>query len=76
MHNGCIKRFNCKFRDECFNKHWFETLMQARSTIASWRQDYNQVRPHSSLGRMPPAEFAQCYRISNQRAPASCKEIK
>lgn len=76
MQNGYIESFNGKFRDECLNEHWFETLSQARSTIASWRQDYNQVRPHSSLGRIPPAEFAQRHRIINQRAPASNKEIK
>ena len=76
MQNGYIESFNGKFRDECLNEHWFETLVQARSTIASWRQDYNQVRPHSSLGRIPPAEFAQRHRINNQRPPASSKEIK
>ena len=76
MQNGYIESFNGKFRDECLNEHWFETLVQARSTIASWRQDYNQVRPHSSLGRIPPAEFAQRHRIINQRPPASSKEIK
>ena len=67
---------NDKFRDECLNEHWFETLVQARSTIASWRQDYGQVRPHSILGRIPPAEVAQRHRIINQRPPAYSKEIK
>ena len=76
MQTGYIYSFNGKFRDECLNEHWFETLVQARSTIASWRQDYNQVRPHSSLGRIPPAEFAQSHRIINQRPPVSSKEIK
>jgi putative transposase len=76
MQNGYIESFNGKCRDECLNEHWFETLSQARSTIANWRQNYNQVRPHSSLGRIPPAEFAQRHRIINQRSPASSKEIK
>jgi len=76
MQNGYIESFNGKFRDECLNEHWFETLVQARSTIASWRQDYNQVRPHSSIGRVPPSEFAQRHRIINRRPPASSKEIK
>ncbi len=53
MQNGFIESFNGKFRDECLNEHWFESLPQARSTIAAWRQDYNEVRPHSSLGRIP-----------------------
>ena len=76
MQNGYIESFNGKFRDECLNEHWFQTLPQARSEIASWRQDYNEVRPHSSLGRMPPAEFAQRHRTKNQPPSASSNEIK
>ncbi|MBN8751764.1 MULTISPECIES: IS3 family transposase [Variovorax] len=62
MQNGYIESFNGKFRDECLNEQWFETLMQARSAITAWRQDYNEVRPHSSCGRMPPAKFAEQHR--------------
>jgi putative transposase len=56
--NAYIESFNGKFRDECLNEHWFETLAQARHEIATWRKDYNEVRPHSSCGRMPPAMYA------------------
>ncbi len=76
MQNGYIESFNGKFRDECLNEHWFQTLQQARSEIAIWRQDYNEVRPHSSLGRIPPAEFAQRHRTKNQPPPASINDIK
>jgi putative transposase len=76
MQNGYIESFNGKFRDECLNEHWFQTLQQARSEIAIWRQDYNEVRPHSSLGRIPPAEFAQRHRTQNQPPSASSNEIK
>jgi putative transposase len=62
MQNGYIESFNGKFRDECLNEQWFETLPQARIAIASWRQDYNEVRPHSSCQRMPPAKFAALHR--------------
>ena len=58
MQNGYIESFNGKFRDECLNDHWFETLSQAKSAIADWRKDYNEVRPHSSCRRMPPAKYA------------------
>jgi putative transposase len=58
MQNGYIESFNGKFRDECLNEQWFETLHQARSAIAAWRQDYNEVRPHSSIGRIPRKRFA------------------
>jgi len=62
MQNGYIESFNGKFRDEHLNEQWFETLQQARSATAIWRQDYNEVRPHSSLGRIPPARFAELHR--------------
>ena len=62
MQNGYIESFNGKLRDECLNEQWFETLHQSRVTIAAWRRDYNEVRPHSSLGRIPPAHFAEQHR--------------
>ena len=62
MQNGYIESFNGKFRDECLNEHWFQTLAQARAVVAAWRQDFNEVRPHSSLGRIPPARFAEQHR--------------
>jgi putative transposase len=62
MQNGYIESFNGRFRDECLNEHWFQTLHQARKEIAAWRLDYNEVRPHGSIGRMPPAKFAEQHR--------------
>ena len=62
MQNGYIESFNGKFRDEHLNESWFETLQQARNATSIWKQDYNQVRPHSSVGRIPPAEFAHLHR--------------
>jgi len=62
MQNGYIESFNGKFRDERLNEHWFQSLQQARQTIATWRRDYNEVRPHSSIGRIPPAQFAEQHR--------------
>jgi putative transposase len=58
MENGYIESFHGKFREECRDEHWFLTLDHARETIESWRIDYNQVRPHSSLGYLTPEEFA------------------
>ena len=63
MQNGYIESFNGKFRDECLNEQWFKSLPQARDCIAECRKDYKEVRPHSSLGRIPPAQFAQQQRI-------------
>ncbi|QSQ59331.1 IS3 family transposase [Xanthomonas translucens] len=60
--NAYIESFNGKFRDECLNEHWFTSLAQARDVIADWRRHYNEIRPHSSCGRIPPAQFAANYR--------------
>jgi putative transposase len=59
VENAYVESFNGKFRDECLNEHWFTSLPHARDVIAGWRQDYNEVRPHSSLGNATPAEFAR-----------------
>jgi putative transposase len=53
-----IESFNGTLRDECLDENWFESLAQARQAIATWRRDYNEIRPHSSCGRVPPATFA------------------
>ncbi len=58
VQNPYIESFNGRFRDECLNQHWFLNLEDARHTIADWRDDYNHVRPHSSLGQQTPAAFA------------------
>lgn len=55
--NGFIESFNGKFRDECLNEHWFLSLADARRIIEDWRIDYNQNRPHSSLGNLTPMEY-------------------
>jgi putative transposase len=60
--NAYIESFNGKFRDECLNEHWFTSLAQAREIITNWRRHYNEIRPHSSCGRIPPAQFAANYR--------------
>jgi putative transposase len=56
--NCFVESFHDKFRDECLSVHWFLTLAEARALIESWRQDYNTVRPHSSLGGRTPSEYA------------------
>jgi putative transposase len=56
--NGRMESFNGKFREECLNQFWFVNLLEARERIEAWRIDYNQVRPHSSLGYQTPEEFA------------------
>ena len=56
--NGHIESFNGRLRDECLNVHQFLSLDHAKSVIEAWRNDYNEHRPHSSLGGLTPNEFA------------------
>lgn len=53
--NGYNESFNGKLRDELLNGEIFYTLKEAQVLIEQWRQHYNHVRPHSSLGYKPPA---------------------
>jgi transposase InsO family protein len=53
--NGYCESFNGKFRDECLNGEIFYSLKEAQVLIEQWRVQYNEVRPHSSLGYRPPA---------------------
>lgn len=56
--NAFIESFNGKLRNECLNENWFVSLEEVRKTIEEWRIDYNENRPHSSLGGLTPKEFA------------------
>jgi putative transposase len=56
--NAFIETFNGTLRDECLNLHWFDTIAQAGQLIEAWRRDYNESRPHTALGNLPPAEYA------------------
>ena len=53
--NGYNESFNGKLRDELLNTEIFYTLKEAQVLIERWRQHYNTIRPHSSLGYRPPA---------------------
>lgn len=57
--NAYIESFNGKLREECLNEHWFKSVYEARGIIEAWRADYNEIRPHSSLGNLTPSEYAQ-----------------
>jgi putative transposase len=57
--NGSNESFNGKFRDECLSMEWFRNRIDAKIVIEQFRRQYNEVRPHSSLGQLTPAEFKQ-----------------
>jgi putative transposase len=59
VENAYIESFNGRLRDECLNVHQFASIEDARAKIEAWRVDYNQRRPHGSLGHLTPNEYAQ-----------------
>ena len=66
--NGYIESFNDKLRDELLNGEIFYTLKEAKVLIERWRQEYNRLRPHSSLGYRPPAPEATWLKPSALRS--------
>jgi putative transposase len=69
MQNGTCESFNGRFRDECLNEHWFQSLQEARRIIEVWRHDYNHLRPHGPLGGLTPTEAA--HRWDSLRSPTA-----
>ena len=59
VQNAHVESFHGKLRDECLNASWFQNLFDARRKIAAWRKEYNEERPHSSLGYRTLAAFAR-----------------
>ena len=59
VENAFAESFNERLRDECLNINWFMSIKHAREVIEIWRQDYNEVRPHSSLEGRSPKEYAE-----------------
>jgi putative transposase len=62
--NAKGESFNGRLRDECLNVEWFNNLREAKVVIESWRQHYNEERPHSSLKYQTPVEFRLAHRQS------------
>jgi len=56
--NAFVESFNGRLRDECLNETLLTSMPQARAVLTTWRQDYNAIRPHATLGGRTPAEIA------------------
>lgn len=69
--NGIDESFNGRLRDECLSLEYFRTRAEAVVMIESYRQHYNLVRPHSSLGYLTPTEFAKRDATTTGRRPRS-----
>jgi putative transposase len=59
VENAFIESFNGRLRDECLNVEQFASVADAQAKIEAWRVDYNQRRPHGSLGHLTPTEFIE-----------------
>ena len=69
--NGLAERFNGSFRKEFLNAYLFETLNQVRELAWRWQIDYNEERPHDSLGGLPPAIYRKQLEMENSNFKVS-----
>ncbi len=66
--NAFIESFNGKLRDECLNETLFASLSDAREELVKWQDDYNNCRPHSSIGNLTPSEFVEKIKLDKLAA--------
>jgi putative transposase len=72
--NALIEAFNGRLRQECLSQHWFLSLVDVQQTLDAWRDDYNNERPHGSLGQQTPAQFRA--RLNHQPGPDQLVELR
>lgn len=73
--NAYIESFNGKFRDECLDQHWLSSISEAKDVVEKWRKHYNEDRPHSSLGYLPPSEYMTKQVCIYKIGKFNCKSI-
>lgn len=61
IQNAVMESYNGRMRDELLNQHWWRSIAEAREAVDAYRQDFNEVRPHSALDNKTPSEFARRY---------------
>jgi putative transposase len=54
-----MEPYNARFRQECLSEHWFLSVADAQERVELWRQDYDRVRPQSSLDNRMSGDFVQ-----------------
>ncbi len=70
--NAFIESFNGSLRDECLNVNWFLSMEDAQEKLQDWREDYNNFRPHSALGGIPPNEYLEISKKSPDSLIMTC----
>ena len=77
VENGFIESFNAGLRDECLNTCVFFNLADARRQLRRWQRDFNEYRPHSSLGDRTPAEVrAEWNILVNSQTTAAARAAR
>ena len=61
IQNAVMESYNGRMRDELLNQHWWRSIAEARDAVDAYREDFNEVRPHSALDNRTPGEFARRY---------------
>jgi transposase InsO family protein len=69
--NGFIESFNNRLRDECLNRNYWPTLLEARVVIEDFKNDHNHRHRHSALGYKTPAEYAAG--CTHRHQPVACE---
>src|SRR5271169_3488749 len=72
--NARVESFHGRLRDECLTVSWFQNLFDAKRKIGAWRTEYNEERPHSSLGYKTPKEFAEAQAASFYTAEREARD--
>jgi putative transposase len=62
--NPWVESYGGRMRDELLAVEQFDSLLEAQVLVADWRIEYNTYRPHSALGMVTPAEFAERWRLN------------
>ncbi len=63
--NCFVESFNSRFRIECLNSHYFDSISEARLLVEDWRKRYNEFRPHRTLNGLTPKDFAEKFKQRN-----------
>jgi hypothetical protein len=71
IENAFIESFNGRLRQECLNVEIFRNMAEVHGKLAAWRQDFNQRRPHSSIGYLTPMAFA----ARNRHGPSPSPKV-
>src|ERR1039457_7089170 len=74
--NAFVESFNGRLRDELLNETLFTSLAHVREALATWKDDYNTVRPHSALGNLAPAIYAKLSVPAMQRETGHCAHLR